>query len=271
MIVSSRLMKSWRDVLGEQPNARVSTLSLVISNLIPLFGVLFLGWNILTIMVLFWAENLIIGLFNVLKMATARGPGSVSKFFLMPFFAIHYGLFCLVHGMFVFALFGGAFGHGRMPNGFFDAPNFHPVQLMVPLLALLVSHGISFSQNYIKNGEYRNAMPPLLMFQPYVRIALLHVTIIFGGFAVMLLGASWPALALLVLLKIGMDLRGHLTERLRMGSGLHLGRRFEDRVRVAMRIMDQRRAQFRGETARQPVAVAEVSEADDAVPLEQAK
>lgn len=93
-------------------------------NMIPLFGVLFLGWRLFPIMVLYWLENGIIGLFNLPKIARAplgglpySGPdgpaqsifllGVFGRGFLMVFFVFHYGIFWAVHGLFVFVLFGG--------------------------------------------------------------------------------------------------------------------------------------------------------------------
>jgi hypothetical protein len=41
---------------------RISIGSLVVSNLIPLIGVLFFGRNVSTILILHWSENVIIGI-----------------------------------------------------------------------------------------------------------------------------------------------------------------------------------------------------------------
>jgi hypothetical protein len=81
-----------------------SVIVLVLANLIPLGGVLFFGWQVFPIMFLFWLENVVVGAFNVVKMILARGPGSHVgvKLFLVPFFTVHYGIFTLVHGVFVF-------------------------------------------------------------------------------------------------------------------------------------------------------------------------
>jgi len=43
---------------------RISTGSLILSNLVPLFGVLFFGWSISTILILYWSENAIIGFYK---------------------------------------------------------------------------------------------------------------------------------------------------------------------------------------------------------------
>ena len=50
-----------------------STLALLIANAIPLVGVLFFGWSLLTILVIYWLENGIVGFWNVPRIALARG------------------------------------------------------------------------------------------------------------------------------------------------------------------------------------------------------
>jgi hypothetical protein len=45
-----------------------SIIFLSIANLFPIYGVLFLGWEVFIILFLFWMENLIIGFFNILRM-----------------------------------------------------------------------------------------------------------------------------------------------------------------------------------------------------------
>ncbi len=53
-----------------------SLLALVIANALPLVGVLFLGWTVFPLVLLYWLENLVVGGFNVAKLllAQARQP-----------------------------------------------------------------------------------------------------------------------------------------------------------------------------------------------------
>jgi len=196
---------------------RPSIIALIAANLVPLFGVLFLGWEVFPLMFLFWSENVVIGLMNVLKMLFA-GPGSgnsiPARLFMMVFFSIHYGMFTLVHGIFVMVLFGGdAFRPhgGPSPTMFLNV--IREYHLGWALLGLFASHAVSFVSNYIRKGEYRQAELGKLMSQPYARIFILHIAIIGSGFLVAALKSPTAGLVLLILLKIAFDLAAHMSER----------------------------------------------------------
>src|SRR5438552_16780075 len=81
-----------------------SALVLVAANLVPLAGVLFFGWSVFATLLLFWVEDVIVGVFNILRMLTAAPDNPlawVSKVFMIPFFTFHYCVFVIVHGFFV--------------------------------------------------------------------------------------------------------------------------------------------------------------------------
>ena len=54
-----------------------AVVALIVANAIPLFGALFLGWNVWLILIVYWLENGIVGFFNVLKILRAEGPDPV--------------------------------------------------------------------------------------------------------------------------------------------------------------------------------------------------
>lgn len=196
---------------------RPSVIALILANLVPVGGVLFFGWEVFPLMFLFWSENVVVGVFNVLKMVFAGGGGAAgqaAKIFCIPFFCIHYGMFTFVHGVFVIALFGGGFGHaGGFPNFDTFLGVMQDNHLGWAVLGLTVSRGISFVTNYLGGGEYKNITAPQLMAQPYGRIVVLHLAILGGGFLMLALHQPVLGLLLLVVLKILLDLAGHLRER----------------------------------------------------------
>jgi hypothetical protein len=196
---------------------------LAAANAIPVAGVLGLGWDVFPLMLLYWIENLIVGGFNVLRMVWAqprRWQLWLGKVFMVPFFVFHFGLFTTVHGIFLFAMFGRDFT--------LDAGPFPPPGLVWSAVvdegvifgaaALALSHGFSFAWNYVGQGEFRTVTLDALMRQPYRRVVILHVAIIFGGFAVLALGSRTAPLLLLVALKVGVDVASHLRERRRLAE-----------------------------------------------------
>ena len=195
---------------------RVSVIVLIVTNLVPIFGVIFLDWQVFIVMAIFWTENVVIGIFNVLKMVftTSADTGEqVKKSTLIPFFCIHYGIFTLVHGILVFAIFGGIFEHDHLITGITDgykALANYPFAWAV--LALAISHGVSYVVNYIARGEWKKTSLEQLMVQPYIRVVILHLTILFGGFLVMLLNSPAVGLVLLIILKTYVDIKSHLKQ-----------------------------------------------------------
>ena len=188
---------------------KFSVVALILSNLIPLAGVLLFGWSVFDLLITYWAENVIVGIWNVVKMLTAKRHKDDSLggvLFVVVFFSVHYGMFCFVHGVFLFALFNIDFGHSvasRPENPLHSG-------LIIGALALFASHGVSYFQNYILGGEYKE--PGDLMSAPYGRMLLLHVAIILGGGAFVILGLPEFTLAVLIVLKIVFDIHAHRRE-----------------------------------------------------------
>jgi len=264
-----------------------SAIALVIANAIPLIGVLFFGWSLITILVLFWIENGIVGFWNVPRILLARGSalqaladmsedaafnatgnaqsaaklrarwqaarariataesggqlpvnpaaslllnaGGLGRAVMAFWFLVHYGIFWVGHGIFVFALphFVGATGpacfeplqgNPLLDNGFApglcESPFGEVVwsNVAIAAVALFLSHGASFFLNYIGKREYLTTSAMRQMFAPYSRVVVLHLTIIFGAFLIAILGAPIGALLVLVVLKTAFDLRLHLRE-----------------------------------------------------------
>lgn len=224
---------------------------MVAANLLPLFGVVFLGWSTFNVVFLYWMENVVIGIINVLKMITCQpsldaikekyadrfagiteeqqaqleqmaDDGSLvslgTKIFLIPFFAFHYGFFCFGHLIFITLMLGGG---GIMGGGnpFDRIDNINVTfGLALSVVALFVSHLVSYFTNFLGKEEYRNTAAPILMFLPYARIVVLHVAIVLSGFFTLMLGQPIWLLVLLVIGKIILDLTMHKREHKKLAN-----------------------------------------------------
>jgi len=218
-----------------------SVVLLVLANLLPVFGVLLLGWDVAAILVLYWIENGIVGALNVPKILLARGPLSVAMpglaqvegaalnvslpratpLVLAPFFLVHYGMFWLGHGIFVFTfplIWGGTRSlESDLPFPFGSVLWLGelPPEIAIAAAGLGLSHLLSFRLNYIGLGEYLRVSPYEQMFRPYGRLVVLHVSIVIGGIAVSALGQPLGLLLVLVGAKTILDARFQIREHQR--------------------------------------------------------
>ena len=211
--VVSRLPARQNVIPEEKP---ASVWVLLAANLVPLAGVLLWGWDAFALILLFWMENVVVGVFFILRMLLAdpRDPALwAAKLFMVPFFCFHYGMFTAIHGLFVFTLFGGKRYEAR------DLQVLEPAAqaasdlgLWLPLAVLVGSHLFSFLYNYLWRCEYQRVELRKLMTAPYQRVVVLHMGIILGGMAVAALGSPVWALVVLLAMKIGLDWKAHLKE-----------------------------------------------------------
>ena len=209
--------------------------ALVVANAVPLVGVLFWDWSVFDLMLLYWFENGVIGVYAALTMLLTRGSmgdgahgpsGLVAKLFVVAFFTVHYGAFWSAHGFFLVTLFGpsGPFGavEGSTALPFLDGPfgffagglpiasRFLVGGLVLPALGLVLSHGLSFFGNVLQRGEDLQTPPNVLMARPYGRVFVLHTTLIFGAFLIAMIGQPAAGLVAFVVIKTGVDLNVHV-------------------------------------------------------------
>jgi hypothetical protein len=210
-------------------SGRLTPALLVLVNLLPIGGVLFFGWDVAAIVVLYWAENLVIGFYNILRMLRVAG---FSGLFPALFFLIHYGGFCAVHGLLLSSLLLDAAPAGDddlswpfffvflelLVNVMRDVLAQAPPAWVLGVLGLMISHGYSFVTNFLVGGEWQQATIPSLMSAPYKRIVVMHMAVIAGGMAVASLGEPLLLLLILVVLKTLMDVKLHLRERKRFST-----------------------------------------------------
>jgi hypothetical protein len=189
-----------------------STLALIIANLIPIAGTIFLGWKLSDVMVLYWAESAVIGFFNLCKIAVI---GRWTALLAGPFFVGHFGGFMAVHFLFIYTIFVEGLQNSTSSGGDLGSVARLFIGLWPALLALFISHAFSFFRNFIGRREYLKRTVQNQMSEPYSRIIFMHLVLIFGGGVTMILGDSAPVLLIVIGLKIYFDVKAHLKERMR--------------------------------------------------------
>jgi hypothetical protein len=200
-------LQALASLAGAMParTARVLTLVMLVgANLFPLVALLTGAWGAGDVLVTYWLENVAVGIWQVVKLVTAQGtdpvtgpagaprgvletgvvmtgangarvqlPSVVARLFVTGFFAVHYGMFTLVHGVFTFLLARQSGTRGSVAS------------FALVFLALLLSHGLSTAVHWFGRGERRELGLMATMKQPYGRIFVLHLAVIGSFFLVM--------------------------------------------------------------------------------------
>lgn len=188
-------------------------ISLILSNLVLVWGFLFWGWSFGNIIILYWFESIVIGFYTILKMVMAQNTGKVKfylyetndqrltiilvKIFLILFFITHFGGFIFGHGLFLLALFGKQIIFQK--------------SLFISIISMFLSHGISFIIHYLQPKTYLKTSPFFLMFRPYSRIIIVHITVLICGLF-LIYQNSLIYIILFILIKTVVDLKSHIFE-----------------------------------------------------------
>jgi len=201
------------------PGSRAAAVGLIVTNAVPLVGVVGFGWDRHSLRVVYWLESGVVGAETVAKIIRAEGGDNpealpsiqfdgrpIDSFLgqanwaIATLFVFHYGLFWVVHGVFVLVF--PIIVPGPDPAS--------PAVVAVAAVGLAGYHVVSPCADYVAGREYERSGPVTLMVEPYRRVFVLHLTIVLGGFAIAPFGAPVGVLAVMVLVKTALDNPGPL-------------------------------------------------------------
>lgn len=201
-------------------HALARLLAIAAYTLLPLASVLALGWDWREVIILYWLENLTLGAAMVIRLLRTRGdPGPEPMIindrrvaqtpktigWLARFFVLHYGLFTLVHGVFVFLIAAGVFSGiatttsatsmaatAAAETGLarIDGPGILIIWIIAGIAQLLIA----------ARGPLPAQRGTALMMSAYPRMIVLHLGVI-GG-AILIAESGWPPIAAVLLIAL---------------------------------------------------------------------
>jgi len=187
---------------------------LIAANLLPVYGVWFLGWNAREVFMVYCMETVIVGLFTLIKMGIVtafkkwdwwENNGSRTKVhgvFHMLFFLVHYGFFVAIQ-MFLFSktsIFDSSKDFGFF-NFLFSIPSNFNGSSWIMLSSFVIGYGYKNLTEFILTDEYKTASLTTVMFEPYIRIFIQQFTVIAGSF-ILLFNAGNVFILFFALVKI---------------------------------------------------------------------
>ena len=185
----------------------LSISSLILSNLYCVYGVLFLKWDVIYVVLIYFIESVIIGLFTFAKTFYVSFEDSFdSKPMTSDKKRSNIVGFAFILSVSFFIL-------GFLLNGFILNNTNVFTMISVPgILSFTASHGISFYTNFIRNREYNNSTFIGLMFKfMFMRIPAICFFILLSSYLLSEESGSY-LLALLILIKTTADLVLHILE-----------------------------------------------------------
>lgn len=184
----------------------VSASSLIFANLYPIYGVYFLGWGVPKIILLYFIESVVVAFYFMLKIYYLRYKNIINSFSntndlfgLSIWFSFWYiGTFLALH----FLVFGNS--------------NVYYQLSLEGIILLIISHGISFYTNFVKNFEYeKDLLGNLLVKIVFLRILPMHFLIVFLASILMDLVLGPVIISLFIVVKTVLDLFFHILEHRR--------------------------------------------------------
>lgn len=168
--------------------------SLILANLLPVFGVWIWDWNPKEVFLVYCLETIIVGIFTLIKMGivTAVRKSDIwytntqatkqHGIFFMLFFIMHYGIFVGVQ----MGMFFGVSGMGKDSNitafnFFYKWPEMITGDPMIMLGTFVIYYAYRMVVDFIIPKKYRTVSMLRLMFQPYGRIFIQQLTVIIGS------------------------------------------------------------------------------------------
>lgn len=165
----------------------------ILTNLVPVAGVWFLGWSAIEVFIVYALETLVLGILTVLKLFIStlaiqkdewHNNGKtqrVSGLFFIVFFILHFGIFAAVQTS-IFSGVAGIIPTGKGPLYFF----FHWWEYINEDIAWMLGGFVLsyFARDlipFIVHKRYQDTPMMILMFQPYGRIIIQQFTVILGS------------------------------------------------------------------------------------------
>jgi len=204
-----------------RPRLTFSLVALVLANLLPIAGVLFFGWSLFELLYLYVLEAAVMGIYNIPKVLLAQGTRR-ERLEELRWFLVGSGLLIMAEFAILVRLFGGPDGtptaSSVITNKDFRVLWERADVVVVTLIALFVSHGISFYTNFLRKKEYLQKTAKEQTRAGIMRIVLVHVVLGFGGTFLTEFGSAVPLLALLGFLKIIADVVAHRREHAQVAA-----------------------------------------------------
>ena len=171
----------------------ISFVVIALTSIVLILGLLFYEWSFISVFLIYWIENVVIGIFNVLRMQKVEffsdseqaipitgelyTPNKRGK--LISLFLIHYGFFVVGHGAGLLIICGFI---KKMNLEEVYSLEVNLIALVIGVVGVLLTHVISYHRILSQGKKFRVRG---LFFRPYKRVIILHLMVLAGSMIIM--------------------------------------------------------------------------------------
>jgi len=193
---------------------KISFLLIILNNLIPFLGVIFLSWNVFEILFYFLAEGMVICFFTMIKIFISKKPETlpftpVDIFLEFKKFKLKTQLQVKINALYLLCVFYIIFAGSLLlliheSTGIYFPKN---LNLLMMIIFPFIVHLISFFSNYISNKEYLKISPMQQIMKSLVRFIPVIIYVIVGA-----MFGQYGIMFMLVIAKTIIDYYSHIQE-----------------------------------------------------------
>ena len=155
----------------------IPEIAFIVNNLLPVFGVIFLGWSAFQILILYWIETIIVCLFSFAKIFQDE-ESTVKALAGIGFMSVIYGVFLFAHyfAIIIFGAFTDEIHPSSIREGFL-APLWENPTILISIIVCIVSYFISYRKG-------------VLLASPIKRIMIVQASVLIGGITAIFISRS---------------------------------------------------------------------------------
>ncbi len=187
------------------PVSFLTLATIIVTNAVPLIGVLTGIWDGIAVIILYLLETIIIGLVHALRLfaySKFHSIGFVVSLLITLFFTFHYGMFVFVQSVLFFGLAKEVYP--EFTDGFNVIHNyglFFQKPYLIAIYTFFLGQIIYTIQEVTSKKENQKFSISEYMFIPYTRIFIQQFVVILGAFIMLLFNSVTGVVVLLVILK----------------------------------------------------------------------
>jgi hypothetical protein len=203
---------------------KITIISLAVSNVFLMVMALLFDWRTYDMVFIFWCENVVIGFYTAIKLPACQMvspenlnhfpvPARFIRYIISPAFLLFMLIFSALHLAMIHMMFYPEVESYAEAHKSFAFPEINRMALWSALIALMISHGVSFLLHFVREKEYLKIRMDEMFLIPFKRLLVVHVVVLALGIGLGIFEGNSTLMVILFFTgKLWVDYKRHTNE-----------------------------------------------------------